>query len=135
MSLHFQSYKVVSFFLSLTKDLPSGSKGGDNGSNIQFLGVSDFGDWLKGNVQEFSSFWLSLGTCAWNAATRYVCFEYYRRGEGIREVGAREINTRCVSLECSRRGEGWWGQGAREINRIKRGSHILASSWPGPIIF
>ena len=34
----------------------SGSKGGDNGSNIQSLGVSDFGDWLKGNVQEFSSF-------------------------------------------------------------------------------
>ena len=34
----------------------SGSKGGDNGSNIQFLGVSDFGFWFKGNVQEFSSF-------------------------------------------------------------------------------
>ena len=34
----------------------AGSKGGNNGSNIQFLGVSDFGDWLKGNVQEFSSF-------------------------------------------------------------------------------
>ena len=35
-----------------------GSKGGDNGSNIQFLGVSDFGYWLKGNVivQEFSRF-------------------------------------------------------------------------------
>ena len=34
----------------------AGSKGGDNGSNIQFLGVSDFGDWLKGNMQEFGSF-------------------------------------------------------------------------------
>ena len=36
--------------------LETGSKGGDNGSNIQYLGVSDFGDWLKGNVQESSSF-------------------------------------------------------------------------------
>ena len=34
----------------------SGSKGGDNRSNIQCLGVSDFGYWLKGNVQEFGSF-------------------------------------------------------------------------------
>ena len=34
----------------------AGRKGGDNGSNIHILGVSDFGDWLKGNVHEFSSF-------------------------------------------------------------------------------
>ena len=44
----------------------SGSKGGDNGSNFQFLGVSDF---------EFSSFWLSLGTSASNAALWYGWFK------------------------------------------------------------
>ena len=39
-----------------TKLAQSGSKGGDNGLYIQFLGVSVFGYWLKGNVQEFSRF-------------------------------------------------------------------------------
>ena len=40
----------------ITKGSNTGRKGGDNGSNIHILGVSDFGDWLKGNVHEFSSF-------------------------------------------------------------------------------
>ena len=40
------------------------SEEGDNGSNINFLGVSDYGYWLKGNVQEFSSFCMSLGISA-----------------------------------------------------------------------
>ena len=40
----------------IQQQFSAGSKGGDNGSNIQFLVVSDFGYWLKVNVQEFSSF-------------------------------------------------------------------------------
>ena len=55
--------KEIILFRYLEYDF-AGSKGGDNGSNIQFWVVSDFGYWLKGNVQEFSSFWLSLGTSA-----------------------------------------------------------------------
>jgi hypothetical protein len=47
--------EIRTYYIPDDKQMP-GSKGGDNGSNIQFLGVSDFGDWLKGNVQEFSSF-------------------------------------------------------------------------------
>ena len=47
---------VSSCELYVLEYLQSGSKGGDNESNIQFLGVSDFGYWLKGNIQEFSSF-------------------------------------------------------------------------------
>ena len=39
-----------------TYTIAQGGKGGDIGSKIQFLEVSDFGYWLKGNVQEFSSF-------------------------------------------------------------------------------
>ena len=48
---------VISFLVFFSGEgFHSGSKGGDNDSNIQFLGVSDFGYWLKVNVQEFSSF-------------------------------------------------------------------------------
>ena len=44
LNIFHQKQVVISLYMTLWK------------SNIQFLGVSDFGDWLKGNVQEFSSF-------------------------------------------------------------------------------
>ena len=65
--------------LATKRVLIPGSKGGDNGLNNQFLGVSDFGYWHKGNVQEFSSFSLNLNTSAENAANSFVSFENYRQ--------------------------------------------------------
>ena len=47
---------VIVINITIEKRKLSGSKGGDNGSNVQFLRVSDFGYWLKGNVHEFSRF-------------------------------------------------------------------------------
>ena len=60
----FFSDVCLSILWSVMITWSSGSKGGDNGSNIQFLRVSDFGYWLKGNVQEFIRFCLTLGTSA-----------------------------------------------------------------------
>ena len=48
--------RKLSIIRAINNYFPSGSKGGDNESNIQFLVVLDFGYWLKGNVQELSSF-------------------------------------------------------------------------------